>query len=220
MDAWSLLLIPVVGGSIYSLLSVAATAIFMRREIPVASELAAVWPAVSVLKPVHGLEKDLEKNLRSACTLDSERIAVEPVAQTELFRQPCKPASELLTGHPLHALRLLAGGAPEILDLREPPRDRLEVGIHHVLEHAHTSALGRRRRQKCWLRPAIFDVFEDHCRVEDASSVLVDQSRHLATRAGAGEVARRDTASDGLGQRHPELDALFRQGDLHLLAVG
>src|SRR5207244_12524617 len=28
------------------------------------------WPPVTILKPVHGLEKDLDKNLRSACLQD------------------------------------------------------------------------------------------------------------------------------------------------------
>jgi ceramide glucosyltransferase len=89
MDAWSLLLIPVVGGSIYSLLSVAATAIFMRREIPVVSEPAPVWPAVSVLKPVYGLEKDLEENLRSTCTLDYPDYQV--VLSVQRTKDPALP---------------------------------------------------------------------------------------------------------------------------------
>jgi len=64
--AW-VFLIPTVGGSIYALLCLIAVARFrMRRRRPAAHEFAA-WPAVTVLKPVYGLEKNQAKNLRSTC---------------------------------------------------------------------------------------------------------------------------------------------------------
>jgi len=73
----ALLLLPAVVGSIYSVLTLLAVYHFVRREPtaqagPGPTPLAASgsWPPVSILKPVHGLEKDLEHNLRSACTLD------------------------------------------------------------------------------------------------------------------------------------------------------
>jgi ceramide glucosyltransferase len=65
----TLLLLPAVVGSVYSLLTLLAVYYFVRRE-PTAQAAAGSWPPVSILKPVHGLEKDLEHNLRSACTLD------------------------------------------------------------------------------------------------------------------------------------------------------
>ncbi len=60
-------LLPVLGGSVFSLLCLWAVARFQRR--PVAAD-ATAWPAVSILKPVHGLEKNLRRNLRSACLQD------------------------------------------------------------------------------------------------------------------------------------------------------
>jgi ceramide glucosyltransferase len=60
-------LLPVLGGSVFSLLAVWAGARFRRRGGGVQP---AIWPAVSVLKPVYGLEKNLHENLRSACLQD------------------------------------------------------------------------------------------------------------------------------------------------------
>ena len=63
------LLVPAVAGTVYSVLCVLAGGWFMRRAAP---DLGArrEWPAVSLLKPVCGLEKDLAENLRSACRQD------------------------------------------------------------------------------------------------------------------------------------------------------
>lgn len=76
-----LLLVPVFVGSIYSLLTVGTTALFVRRKPPATSDAGRSWPGatrdaecswppVTLLKPLHGLDKDLERNLQSACTLD------------------------------------------------------------------------------------------------------------------------------------------------------
>jgi len=67
-------LAPVVTGTIYAVLQVWAAHRFARRDanaparFPSPSE--AAWPAVSVLKPLHGLEAGLEENLRSTCDQD------------------------------------------------------------------------------------------------------------------------------------------------------
>jgi len=63
------LLLPAVGGTVYALLCLLAGLWFMRRPARTLEPLHA-WPAVSVLKPVCGLEKDLGMNLRSACVQD------------------------------------------------------------------------------------------------------------------------------------------------------
>src|SRR5690554_4236379 len=63
----ALCLLPVLGGSIFSLLTLWTMARFRRRA---AVEPLEVWPAVSLLKPVHGLEKNLAENLRTACLQD------------------------------------------------------------------------------------------------------------------------------------------------------
>lgn len=67
-----LVLLPVFGGCIYAVLCAVAVQIFRRRRA-VPPELRAgdgFCPPVSILKPVHGLEKNLAANLRSACTQD------------------------------------------------------------------------------------------------------------------------------------------------------
>ena len=60
-------LLPILGGSVFGLLCLWSVARFRRRA---ASAPLAEWPAVSILKPVHGLEKNLGENLRSTCRLD------------------------------------------------------------------------------------------------------------------------------------------------------
>jgi ceramide glucosyltransferase len=63
-------LIPAVCGSVYGILCM-LTVIRLRtaRRRPPAHSFAA-WPAVTVLKPVYGLEKNLRENLRSICRQD------------------------------------------------------------------------------------------------------------------------------------------------------
>lgn len=73
--AW-VFLVPTLGGSIYALLCLIATARFrMRRQRPAAHRFAS-WPAVTILKPVYGLEKNQRKNLRSACIQDYPEFQV------------------------------------------------------------------------------------------------------------------------------------------------
>lgn len=64
---WTLLG-PVAIGCVYSILCLGAVLWYLRR--PATPPEAEIWPAVTILKPVHGLEKDLEINIRSACELD------------------------------------------------------------------------------------------------------------------------------------------------------
>ncbi len=73
-------LIPVVCGSVYALLALIAVVLGLRRprilQLP-DGEL----PAVTVLKPVCGLEKGLEENLHSICRQDYPRYQVVLSAQ-------------------------------------------------------------------------------------------------------------------------------------------
>lgn len=62
-----LCLIPVVGGSIFSLLTVATVKRFFERFPHQNNHFT---PPVSVLKPVRGLEKNLKRNLRTIATQD------------------------------------------------------------------------------------------------------------------------------------------------------
>jgi ceramide glucosyltransferase len=73
--AW-VFLVPTLGGSVYALLCLIAVARFrMRRPRPAAHRFAS-WPAVTVLKPVYGLEKNQRKNLRSTCVQDYPEFQV------------------------------------------------------------------------------------------------------------------------------------------------
>lgn len=91
-----LCLIPVIGGSIYGLLCVPAALRFCRRQGTVSSSpgspfAGGAWPPVTVLKPVHGLEKNLKENLRSICLQDYPEYQVVFSAQ-----RPDDPAIPLL----------------------------------------------------------------------------------------------------------------------------
>ncbi len=65
-----LLFIPVAMGSVYSLLCVWAVRRFFCRNTFPRPLPSSEWPAVSVLKPVCGVEKNQRENLSSACRQD------------------------------------------------------------------------------------------------------------------------------------------------------
>jgi ceramide glucosyltransferase len=64
------LLVPTVAGSVFSLLCLAAVFYWVRGRSGPPPPEDVPWPGVSILKPIRGLEKSLEENLRSACVLD------------------------------------------------------------------------------------------------------------------------------------------------------
>ena len=70
-----ILLIPVIVGSAYAVLCTLALLSF-RRQPPLGPDSRPVLPPATILKPVCGLEKNLEENLRSACTQDYPRYQV------------------------------------------------------------------------------------------------------------------------------------------------
>ncbi len=103
-----LLLLPVIGGSVYSLACLAAMAALRARArrhfagAPRGEDVAGPdgqagaadaatdpwaaaggWPAVSLLKPVYGTSRDLAENLRSACRQDYPEYQVVLSAQRE-----------------------------------------------------------------------------------------------------------------------------------------
>jgi ceramide glucosyltransferase len=65
-----ILLIPAIGGSVYALLCTLAICRLRMQPADVVKHSYKSWPPVTVLKPVHGLEKDQRKNLRSTCIQD------------------------------------------------------------------------------------------------------------------------------------------------------
>ena len=85
MTLWHILqiivLVPVLGGSVYALLCLWAVFSFRRHErahkaLNVDSQAFAALPPVTILKPVCGLEKHQRVNLRSACTQDYPEFQV------------------------------------------------------------------------------------------------------------------------------------------------
>lgn len=71
-----LFLVPTIGGSIYVVLCV--WAVFQLRMHPAnnSQRLLKSWPPVTILKPVHGLEKNQRENLRSSCIQDYPEFQV------------------------------------------------------------------------------------------------------------------------------------------------
>jgi ceramide glucosyltransferase len=87
---WGLLL-PVIGGSIFSVLCVWAALRFRSLSSRPGSAACTDHPPVSIVKPICGLEKNLEENLRSTCTLDYPAYEVVLCVQN-----PADPALPLL----------------------------------------------------------------------------------------------------------------------------
>jgi len=63
-------LIPVIVGSVYVILSLLAVFRFRTQPNPSLLHSFSKWPAVTILKPLRGLEKNQRQNLRSACLQD------------------------------------------------------------------------------------------------------------------------------------------------------
>jgi ceramide glucosyltransferase len=63
-------LVPAVGGSVYAFLCLLAIIRFRPRMTRPPGPIPTIWPAVTVLKPVYGLEKHQRENLRSTCLQD------------------------------------------------------------------------------------------------------------------------------------------------------
>jgi ceramide glucosyltransferase len=67
---------PVIGGSIYAILCLLAVIRFRSPSSRLAKHTFTSWPAVTVLKPVCGLEKNQRENLRSTCVQDYPEFQV------------------------------------------------------------------------------------------------------------------------------------------------
>ncbi len=63
-------LIPVIGGSVYALLSMGAALWYACQRPPAAGPDGLFQPPVTILKPVYGLERDLKARLSTACQQD------------------------------------------------------------------------------------------------------------------------------------------------------
>ncbi len=69
-------LVPAVCGSLYSLLCLLALIRFRTLPLHTSEKKFSAWPPVTVLKPVHGLEKHQRDNLRSTCLQDYPEFQV------------------------------------------------------------------------------------------------------------------------------------------------
>ena len=69
-------LVPAVGGSVYAVLCLLAVVRLRFPKSRARRKAPSDWPPVSVLKPVHGLEKNQEENLRSTCLQDYSEFQV------------------------------------------------------------------------------------------------------------------------------------------------
>ena len=81
-------LIPVMGGSVYAILCLWAVVRFRfearaHKALKAISGSFEVWPPVTILKPVCGLEKHQRENLRSACVQDYPEYQVVFSVQDE-----------------------------------------------------------------------------------------------------------------------------------------
>ncbi len=88
----TLLLLPVVGGSVFSLLTLWAARRFFRR--PFAPN--GFSPPVTILKPIYGLDKGLEDNLRSFCVQDYPELQI--VMSVQRTDDPALPILRKLEG--------------------------------------------------------------------------------------------------------------------------
>lgn len=86
-----ILLVPVIGGSVYALLRVGPVLWFFRKDRAAGAGSGVLQPPVTILKPVRGLEKDLKNNLRSACLQDYPEYQVVYSVQ-----DPSDPALPIL----------------------------------------------------------------------------------------------------------------------------
>ncbi len=82
------LLLPVVGGSLYSLACLVAMALLKAKARRAAGSgavwaAAGDWPQVTVLRPVYGLTRNLRENLESVCRQDYPHYQVVLSAQRE-----------------------------------------------------------------------------------------------------------------------------------------
>jgi ceramide glucosyltransferase len=111
MTGWSVLtlalLIPVVSGSIFSLLTVVATWRFYRRG---AATSSAVLPPVTVLKPVYGLDRELEPGLRSFCEQDYPQLQI--VMSLQRADDPALPLLRQLEAEYPQRVTVVIGDSP------------------------------------------------------------------------------------------------------------
>jgi ceramide glucosyltransferase len=106
------LLVLAVAPVIYYLVAIFAAAEFFRAEPAGTSEPASGFtPLVSILKPIHGLDRETYENYASFCDQDYPEFEILFCVGDE--RDPAVPVIEkLIADFPLRSIRLLIGSEP------------------------------------------------------------------------------------------------------------
>lgn len=117
-----LCLLPAIGGSLYGLLCAAAVVVFRRKKVWPAPPTP---PAVSILKPIYGLEKNLAANLRTACLLDYPHYQL--VLSAQRLDEPALPIMRALADEFGHDRVTVAVAASE--PVMNGKIQNLEIGL-------------------------------------------------------------------------------------------
>ncbi len=122
------LLVPVIGGSIFCLLCVWAVARFMKRTRPAGTYL----PPVTVLKPIYGHDKGLEGNLLSLCRQDYPNFQIVMSVQRE--NDPALPLlRKLEADHPERVTLVVKTSEPVVNGKVQNLVNGLTAAKHEIL---------------------------------------------------------------------------------------
>ena len=127
VPAW--ILVAILAGAVaYSLLTVVAAARY-RAARPAAS---GGWPAISILKPLAGVEEGLEANLRSFFEQDYAEFEILLAVRSP--DDPAIPVVEALRArYPAVPSRLIVTGEPPYANAKVYSLDRMLAEAHHDL---------------------------------------------------------------------------------------
>ena len=118
LSSWAVLVIGLVGSissTVFLALALLGARRFHKERRRAATQLAAMrpdaWPSVSILKPLHGIEPQLEANLESffkqdypeyevLFAVDSASDAALPIAKAVCARHPHVSSTVIVTGEP------------------------------------------------------------------------------------------------------------------------
>ena len=130
--AQALALVPVVCGVVYCLLNLSAGLLFARRR-PSALLPDAAVPSVTILKPICGLEKDLERNLRSCCEQDYPEYQV--VLAVQRATDPALPLLNALAAEygPERVTVAIAKGEPLANGKIQNLTGAIQLARHEIL---------------------------------------------------------------------------------------
>ena len=122
-------LIPVAGGSVFSVLCVVAAISVVARS---RRESHHYTPPVSVLKPIYGIDRELEENLRSFCEQDYPDFQIVFSLQRE--NDPARPMLEALCeDYPDRATLVIKNSEPVLNGKIQNMLIGLEAVRHEIL---------------------------------------------------------------------------------------